>query len=269
MDNVPIGVFDSGIGGLTVLKALREELPHESFIYLGDTARVPYGSHTPQTISQFAHELLRFILKQKVKLIVVACNTIAATCIEELKKESPVPLISVVEPTIEEAFNISKTKRIGVIGTRATIESNIYKKNIELLDPTIQVFQQPCPLFVPIVEEGLNDHIAAKEFAENYLALLKKEQIDTLILGCTHYPLLKSLIQEVIGRDVLLIDSAYPTAQFVKQTLQENNLFTNNNEGKVTLQFTEISKTTKMLVEKFLEGNIADNFDLVDLTLHS
>lgn len=268
-NQAPIGIFDSGIGGLTVLKTLQQKLPHESFIYLGDTARVPYGSHAQETIKQFSFELLDFILKQNVKLVVVACNTIAATCLEELKQKSPVPIISVIEPTVEEVINVSQTKKIGVIGTRATIESNIYKKKFELLSADwrmkFQIYQQPCPLFVPIVEENLLEHLAAEKFARTYLEPLLKNNIDTLVLGCTHYPLMKDLIRKIVGESIQIVDSAEPTAEYVLKFLESNNLLSENPAQNIQLDFTEVSDNTKITLERFLGKNINSGINLVNL----
>ncbi len=224
MNNNPIGVFDSGIGGLTVAKEIVKALPRESIIYIGDTARVPYGPRSKEVITRFAKELANFLLKRQVKCLVVACNTISATCLDEIEKISPVPVVGVVEPTIEMAIQVSKSNKIGVIGTVGTINSKAYEKKIQSLNSKIQVYSTACPLFVPIAEEGLDDHQATELVAKDYLKDLKDKGIDTLILGCTHYPLLYKIIQKTMGKEVVLADSAKPTAEKLKKLLEEKNL---------------------------------------------
>lgn len=226
MNNQPIGIFDSGIGGLTVAHAIINELPNENIIYLGDTARVPYGTRDKDVITEFALQLTAHLVRENVKALVIACNTISSTCLDEIKKASPVPVIDVIQPTVEEAVRVATNapKGIGVIGTRATISSQVYDKAIKTLNPNISVYTQACPLFVPLAEEAFLDHAATKLIAEEYLAPLKTSGIDTLILGCTHYPLLKNIIQQTIGEEVTIIDSAVPTAQAVRNLLSSQNL---------------------------------------------
>lgn len=261
----PIGVFDSGIGGLTVLKELIKTLPNESFIYLGDTARVPYGTRDKQTITQFALELANFLLKQKVKALVVACNTISATCLEEIKKISPVPVIGVIEPTVEYAVLNSRNKKIGVIGTRATVNSQIYNSRFSLFNKEIKVISQACPLFVPLTEEGLFESEATKIIAKSYLEVFNNNPVDTLILGCTHYPLLKNLIQDVVGKDVTLIDSATPAANTLSKILEETNLKSEGSQSKIKIFVTDNSSQTTKIIRLFLEPDIVFDFKRVDL----
>lgn len=263
-NDLPIGVFDSGIGGLTVLKALIRQLPNESFIYLGDTARVPYGTRDPQTITNFSLDLVNFLLEKKVKALVVACNTISATCLEEIKKVSPVPVIGVIEPTIKFAVEKTQGKKIGVIGTRATVGSKIYDLGFKIYDQNIEVISKSCPLFVPLVEEGLFDSPATKIIAEDYLKIFKENPVDTLILGCTHYPLLKNLIQKIMG-DVLLVDSAQATAQVLKQTLEEKSLNNSSASSSVTIYLTDESGQTKKIINLFLDPDIPSSLIKVDL----
>lgn len=260
----PIGVFDSGIGGLTVLKELIKTLPNESFLYLGDTARVPYGTRDKQTITNFSLDLVNYLLGKKVKALVVACNTISATCLEEIKRISPVPVIGVIEPTVEYAVKNTKGKKIGVIGTRATIRSQSYEFRVKKLDSEIKVISQACPLFVPLVEEGLFDSPATRIIAEDYLKIFKETEVDTLILGCTHYPLLKDLIQEIMG-DVLLVDSAQPTAQILKETLNQKSLQSSNINSSVTVYLTDESIQTKKIINFFLEPDITFDLEKIDL----
>ena len=215
----PIGVFDSGIGGLTVVKTLIQELPSESIIYFGDTARVPYGTKSKLTIVKFSLENVEFLLRHSVKCIVIACNTSSSWALPTLRKYFKVPIIGVIRPGAFAAVRQTRNKRIGVIGTRATIKSHAYEAAVKRLDPAARVFSQSCPLFVPLVEEGWLNGSICREVAEQYLAPLKQQRIDTLILGCTHYPLLAQTIRHVLGDDVVLVDSAQQTVAEVRGVL--------------------------------------------------
>src|SRR4030042_1584984 len=224
MDTRPIGIFDSGVGGLTVINKVLRLLPNENIIYFGDTARVPYGNKSKETIIRFSKEIVKYLLGVKVKLIVVACNTASSLSLETLKRSFSVPVVGVIKPGVEEALKVSRNKRIGVIGTEATISSNTYKKAIENIDKSFFVIQKSCPLFVPLVETmHLYDDIAVR-VAENYLSPIFNKGIDTLILGCTHYPLLKNVIQRIAGRDIELIDSSMAVARHVKRLMERRNL---------------------------------------------
>ena len=215
----PIGVFDSGIGGLTVVKALIEDLPSESIVYFGDTARVPYGTKSKSTIVKFSLENVEFLLRFGVKCIVIACNTSSSWALPTLRKYFKVPIIGVIRPGALAAVRQTKTGRIGVIGTSATINSRAYETAIQRLDPALRVFSQSCPLFVPLVEEGWLNGTVSRQIAEKYLESLMRHRIDTLILGCTHYPLLASTIRSVLGPSVVLVDSAQQTATEVRGVL--------------------------------------------------
>ena len=215
----PIGVFDSGIGGLTVVKALVQELPSESIVYFGDTARVPYGTKSKSTIVKFSLENVEFLLRYGVKCIVIACNTSSSWALPTLRKYFKVPIIGVIRPGALAAVRKTRNKRIGVIGTNATIHSRAYEQAIHRLDPTIRVFSARCPLFVPLVEEGWLNGDISRQIAVKYLAPLMQQRIDTLILGCTHYPLLASTLQQVLGPKVALVDSAEQTAAEVRGVL--------------------------------------------------
>jgi glutamate racemase len=215
----PIGVFDSGIGGLTVVKALVEELPHESIVYFGDTARVPYGTKSKSTIVKFSLENVEFLLRFGVKCIVIACNTSSSWALPTLRKYFKVPIVGVIRPGALAAARQTRNKRVGVIGTTATIRSGAYESAIQRIDPTIKVFSQSCPLFVPLVEEGWLNGSLARLVAARYLEPLKRQRIDTLILGCTHYPLLAETIQQVLGPGTTLVDSARQTAAEVRGVL--------------------------------------------------
>ncbi|HET9727346.1 MAG TPA: glutamate racemase [Gemmatimonadales bacterium] len=224
MNAAPIGIFDSGIGGLTVARAIYERLPHESTVYFGDTARVPYGPKSPETVRRYSLEILDWLLHQKVKAVVIACNTSTAHALETLQQHSPVPVIGVIDPGARAAASASAAGPIGVIGTAGTIASNAYARAIQRRRPDARVEQRACPLFVPLVEEGWFDHPAAELIAREYLEPLRQARVDTLVLGCTHYPLLKPLLQRVMGRDVRLIDSGEETAAVVAHVLDRHDL---------------------------------------------
>jgi len=220
----PIGVFDSGIGGLTVVRALMERLPFENIIYFGDTARVPYGVKSVETITSYAAEITDFLLKQRVKLLIIACNTIASVAYEAVVERSPVPVLDVIEAGARCAVASTKTKQVAVIGTPATVNSNAYARTIHRHDPEIRVFSQSCPLFVPLVEEGWLDHTVTRLTAQEYLKPILAEHVDTLVLGCTHYPLLKSLLQDIVGAAMKLVDSAEAMADITAGLLQQQGL---------------------------------------------
>jgi glutamate racemase len=224
MNAAPIGIFDSGIGGLTVARALYERLPHESTVYFGDTARVPYGPKSPETVTRYSLEILDWLLHQGVKAVVIACNTSTAHALETLQQQSPVPVIGVIEPGARAAAAASTAGPIGVIGTAGTIASNAYARAIQRRRAGARVEQKPCPLFVPLVEEGWFEHPAAELIAREYLEPLRQARVDTLVLGCTHYPLLKPLLQRVMGSEVRLIDSGEETAAAVAQVLERASL---------------------------------------------
>ncbi len=224
MNAAPIGIFDSGIGGLTVARAIYERLPHESTVYFGDTARVPYGPKSPETVQRYSIEILDWLLAEGVKAVVVACNTSTAHALDALQAHSPVPVIGVIEPGARAAAAASSAGAIGVIGTAGTIASNAYARAIHRARPDARVEQRPCPLFVPLVEEGWFDHPAAEMIAREYLEPLGRAKVDTLVLGCTHYPLLRPLLQRVIGGGVRLIDSGEETAAVVAQVIEAESL---------------------------------------------
>ncbi|HEV8263502.1 MAG TPA: glutamate racemase [Gemmatimonadales bacterium] len=224
MNAAPLGVFDSGIGGLTVARALFERLPRESVIYFGDTARVPYGPKSPDTVRRYSGEILAYLLRRGVKAVVVACNTSTAHALPHLQAHSPVPVVGVIEPGARAAVAATKSGAIGVIGTAGTIASGAYERAIKAQRPAARVHAQPCPLFVPLVEEGWFDHPAAELIAREYLDPLRKAGVDVLVLGCTHYPLLKPLLARVMGPGVTLVDSAEETAKAVAAELDARGL---------------------------------------------
>ena len=224
MNAAPLGIFDSGIGGLTVARALFERLPQESVIYFGDTARVPYGPKSPDTVRRYSAEILAYLVQRGVKAVVVACNTSTAHALPHLQARSSVPVVGVIEPGARAAVAATKTGKIGVIGTAGTVASGAYERAIRALRPSADVHSQPCPLFVPLVEEGWFDHPATELIAREYLDPLRRAGVDVLVLGCTHYPLLKPLLARILGEGVSLIDSAAETAKEVTRELAARGL---------------------------------------------
>ena len=224
MNDLPIGVFDSGLGGLTVVHAIYQRLPAESTIYFGDTARVPYGPKSPETVRRYSLEILHWLLAQNVKAVVIACNTSTAHALDALRAESPVPVIGVIEPGARAAVRAAAGRGIGVIGTAGTVASGAYVRAINALAPDTQVVQRACPLFVPLVEEGWFDHRATELIAEEYLAPVRDAGVGALVLGCTHYPLLAPMLQRVLGPKVTLIDSAAETARALADALTEKGI---------------------------------------------
>ena len=222
--NAPIGVFDSGVGGLTVAREIMRQIPNERIVYFGDTARVPYGSKSKDNIIKFSRQIIRFLQAENVKAIVIACNTASALALDEMQQEFDLPILGVVKPGAKVAVETTANKRIGLIGTEANIRSGVYTRYIKSLDDEAKVFEKACPLFVPLVEEGwLHDDITL-QVASRYLEELKEKDIDTLIMGCTHYPLIRSTIRKVMGDKVNLVNPAYETAIELKNLLERDNL---------------------------------------------
>jgi len=224
MNSAPIGIFDSGIGGLTVARAIYERLPQESTIYFGDTARVPYGPKSPETVKRYSLEILHWLLGQGVKAVVIACNTSTAHALRTLQEATPVPVLGVIKPGARAAVAAGGGGPIGVIGTAGTIASDAYNRAIQALAPGVPVVQRACPLFVPFVEEGWFDHPATELVAADYLRELRQACVRALVLGCTHYPLLKPLLQRVMGPEVKLIDSGQATATALESILKDKQL---------------------------------------------
>ncbi len=214
----PIGIFDSGVGGLTIFKEIRKNFPYDNIVYLGDTARLPYGTKSKESIIRFCEENVRFLLSKDVKIIVVACNTASALAIQELKKKFSIPIIGVIKIGAKIALEASKSKKIGIIGTVATIKSDAYKKELTKLDAQVITHSKSCPMFVPLVENGYESHQIAKILVKEYLQDFPK--IDTLILGCTHYPVLKKTIGEYFQNKVKLIDSGVAISQYLKTKIE-------------------------------------------------
>lgn len=223
-NHAPVGVFDSGVGGLTVVRQIQKRLPLESILYLGDTARVPYGTKSPETVIRYAKACAGVLTARDIKLMVVACNTASAFAIDALQDHLDIPVLGVIEPGAGAAVRATRNGKIGVIGTVGTIGSGRYTERIHALNPEVEVFAQPCPLLVPLVEEGWTEGDVPESIARTYLAPLLAQGIDTLVLGCTHYPLLKSVLAQIAGETVTLVDSADETAAVVQRTLDAMNL---------------------------------------------
>lgn len=261
----PIGVFDSGIGGLTVVKKLLSTLPNENIIYFGDTARVPYGSKSNATVIEYAIQDAKFLYKKNVKLIITACNTASSVALEKLRKEFDIPIIGMIQPGAKYALSKTQNGKIGVIGTQSTINNGAYSKELKELDQGLEVFEKACPLFVPLAEEGWIEHRATQLIAEEYLGELKDKSIDTLILGCTHYPILSKLIQQVMGKDVTLIDSGTAAYFEVEDYLNGRGLRNDsNNTGNQQYYVSDLPEKFKIMAERFLGTNIK-NLEKIEL----
>jgi glutamate racemase len=248
-----IGIFDSGIGGLTVFKEIVAKLPEENIIYLGDTARVPYGIRSAETVTRYSFENTNFLLSQEIKMLVVACNTATAISLEAVKKEFPLPVIGVLEPGARAAVASTKTRKVGVIGTEATINSGAYERAIKRLAPEVEVTSRACPLFVQLAEEGWTDNDVAELVAGKYLLPFRETGIDTLVLGCTHYPLLKAVIGRAVGPGITLIDSATETAMEVAEVLEKLK-WRGSGKGEGTRKFyvTDTPARFELIGKRFL-----------------
>jgi glutamate racemase len=225
----PIGVFDSGVGGLTVAREIMRQIPRERIVYFGDTARVPYGGKSTNTLIRYTRQIIRFLKTRDVKAIVVACNTASAVALEAVRNEIDIPIIGVVRPGARVAAAATKNKKIGIIGTETTVNSGMYVKLIQELEPEASVIGKACPLFVPLVEEGWTKDPVTEEVARRYLADLQKSDIDTLILGCTHYPLLRHMVGELMGEGVTLVNPAYETAMELRALLEREGIAATEN----------------------------------------
>lgn len=261
----PIGIFDSGLGGLTVLKSLIERLPAEHTVYLGDTARVPYGSKSPETVIRYSLQTANFLVNRGVKLLVAACNTVSATALPSLAERFDVPVVGVIEPGARAAVRHTNGGRIGVIGTRATVASRAYEEAIARIDRDIKVITAPCPLFVSLVEEGWTDNQIARLTAAEYLEPLRREKIDVLLLGCTHYPMLAGVIAEVMGDGVVLIDSSAETVNEVAGILAYRGIFrTGGGPGNREFCVTDLPAQFYEVGRRFLGAELT-SASLVDL----
>jgi len=258
-----IGIFDSGVGGLTVLRELTRALPQEDTIYFGDTARVPYGTKSPDTVIRYSQEIASFLIKRDIKLLVVACNTASAVALPTLRRSLPVPVVGVIEPGAKRAAEVTRSGVVGVIGTSGTIRSSAYSRAIKRLNPEISVLAKPCPLFVPLAEEGWIDNDVTLMTARLYLEELREAQVDTLVLGCTHYPLLKKIIAEVMGPEVTLVDSAEETARTVASILQAKNMLRPPAElGNHHYYVTDVPAGFIRVGNRFLGGKLGDVYQV-------
>ncbi len=259
INNLPIGVFDSGVGGLTVVKEILKKLPNENIIYFGDTARVPYGPKSSDTIKHFALQDAAFLISKKVKLIVVACNSVSSNAMPILQKHYKLPIIDVLKPNAEYAAHSTKNNIIGIIGTHATIESGAYEKYINKINPLSKVIKIPTPLLVPIAEEGWSNHKIAYDILNIYLAPLIKGRIDTLILGCTHYPLFEKPLKSIVGKNIKIINSAKYTAKTVKNILANENMLNNDKKkGDIRFYLSDIPRNFACVAKQFLKMPVSN-----------
>lgn len=265
MNNNSIGVFDSGLGGLTAVKSIIKELPNENIVYFGDTGRLPYGTKTEQTIKQYAESDIRFLLSHNVKLIVIACGTASSVALEDMRKIFPAKIIGVVEAACDAAVKATKNKRIGVLGTSATIKSSSYLKGISEIDSSIEVFQKACPLFVPLVENGHFNTEVTKLVVKEYLEEIKKENVDTLILGCTHYPLLEDAIREYMGDYVTIINVCAELAKVIPSVLGEDNLAQRDATGVCEYYVSDNPEGFAELGGVFLDRKIDGQVEEIDI----
>ncbi len=252
----PIGVFDSGVGGLTVLASIAELLPRENLLYLGDTARVPYGTKSAATVTAYSLEIARFFMEREVKAIVVACNTASAMALPHLRESFSVPMVGVVSPGAGAAVRATRNGRVGVIGTEATLASGAYPDAIAAVDGAIEIFTRACPLFVPLAEEGWVDNEITRAVVARYLAPLRDQEIDTLLLGCTHYPLLAPMIRDFLGPQVTVVDSAEATAHALHQALEAEGLLGLSPAGKATFCVTDVPDRFIQLGSRFYGNSV-------------
>lgn len=257
MNEKPIGIFDSGVGGLTVCRELRRRLPMENLLYLGDTARVPYGTKSAAIVTRYALESAAFLCEKGVKLLVVACNTASAVALPQLRECFGVPVLGVIEPGARAAV-AKGARRIGVLGTEGTILSGAYERAILQIDDEIKIFSAPCPLFVPLVEEGWSTHPVAEQIAAEYLAPLLDEKIEALVLGCTHYPLLAQALRRVVGPGVDIVDSAASTAEEVAQLLETQALQAGSTAGGAQFYVTDVPTRFRRIGSEFLGAELHD-----------
>ncbi|MBZ4645145.1 MAG: glutamate racemase [Clostridia bacterium] len=266
MDNRPIGVFDSGLGGLTAVKELMRQLPEESIVYFGDTGRVPYGTRSNEIVTKYVFQDIRFLLNFDIKLIIIACGTASSIALEAVQKEFAIPIIGVVHSAAAQAAKISTNKKIGIIGTQGTINSNSYVRKINEIDPSIKTFSKACPLFVPLVENGYLDNEVARLVAKEYLEPLKQESVDTIIMGCTHYPLLRKTIADIMGQQVSLVDPGAETARYVKEFLQEKDMLAEpGNKPEYRYFVSDSVESFSRLGSLFLEKEIIQSVEKIDI----
>ncbi len=263
--DAPIGIFDSGVGGLTVFRALEKRLPNESLIYLGDTARIPYGTRSSETIARYALEDASFIQSKNVKAIVIACNTASSVAANLLRKACSVPVMGVIRPGSQRAVAETRNGRVGVIGTEATVASGAYEKAMLALRDGLEVLSRPCPLFVPLAEEGWSEHPVTVQVAAEYLSIFRQSQVDTLVLGCTHYPLLRKVIQQAMGDEVRLIDSGEAVADVVAEMLEAEGLTRKSQEPRSEQFFVTDSATRFRRVAELFLGRPIESLETIEL----
>lgn len=266
-NELPIGVFDSGVGGLTVVKEIMSQLPKEKILYFGDTARVPYGSKSKETVTKYSRQIIRFLRTKEVKIIVVACNTASALAVDTMRREFSIPIIDVVRPGAATAAAATKNGSIGVIGTEGTIRSGVYNKLIYRINPDLNVYGKACPLFVPLVEEGWIYDSVTKEVARRYLGEFRGKGVDSIILGCTHYPLLRNLIRDVVaemlGDSVTLVNPAEETAKVLGQVLSERGLSAEREESPVhTFYVSDGAEKFRSLANSILPCSVIETKDI-------
>ena len=259
-----IGIFDSGVGGLTVYREIARQLAGEEYLYLGDTGRVPYGTKSPTTVLRYAQEAAAFLVSHRVKMIVVACNTASAVALADLEERFRLPVIGVIEPGARKAVAVTRNRRVGVIGTEGTIKSGAYTRAIHAIDAQIEVVSAACPLFVPLVEEGWAEHPVTRLIAQDYLAPLLQHNIDTLVLGCTHYPLLKPTLRALLGDEVTLVDSAAETAKSVGEVLHRDGLRRQSPPAPPRFFVTDLPTRFEQVGRSFL-GNLLSNVQQVEI----
>ena len=256
MDSRPIGVFDSGVGGLTVVSALLQNIPGETIYYVGDTARVPYGNKSQERIQQYSKEIVDWLIQKDCKIIIIACNTASSLAIDYLKSKFSLPIIGVIDPGVHKALSVTKSQTIGVIGTHATIQSDSYGNRLKSINPKIKILNKACPLFVPLVEEGLVEGEIPNLIAESYLSAFKNKDVDTVILGCTHYPILRKAIKHILGEGINLVDSGEATADVVLESLNEHKILSDSLGGKLHFFVTDSTKSFKKAITKSFSPSI-------------
>lgn len=254
----PIGVFDSGLGGLTVVRALRRLCPRESLIYFGDTARVPYGTKSSRTVTHFSRQIVEFLLERRVKMVVVACNTASALALEDLKARTPVPTLGVILPGAQTAVRLTRSGHVGVVGTTATIRSEAYPRALKSINGDLTVTSVACPLFVPLAEEGWTEGAVARMISREYLEPFRHNAVDTVILGCTHYPLLKKTIQASLPKSVRLVDSADAVSKAVLEHLRRTDALASEGEGRLECFVTDLPQKFEELGERFLGTSLPE-----------
>lgn len=268
MNQRPIGVFDSGLGGLTAVRQLRQIMPSENIIYFGDTARVPYGNRSRDTLLKYARQDIRFLRSFDLKAVVIACGTVSSNCLETLQAENDIPIVGVVEPTVRRAVRVTKNKRIGLVATRASVSSGAYERNVHSLDSSMEVFSRACPLFVPLVEEGRcrPGDIVIETVAREYLQGLKDQDVDTLVLGCTHYPLLTDVVHQVMGPEVTLVDAGAEAARAVRDLLEAQDACADRPMGSASYYTSDRAADFQRIATLFLGEEMSSPAQQIDIS---